>query len=76
MRIRVVSELPGGEVGKPQLVQGLLPLPQDMGDSVESAARRPRVKVCEEHLRVRQLLQAGEGGATLVIDEDESDPLR
>ena len=73
-RILLVGALPGGQVREVEVAQAPLAIPQDVGDALEGASRRPRIKVGEHVLCVGQLPQAREGRASLVV-EDEADAL-
>ncbi len=63
---------PRRPIGQPELGERGLTPAQDRGDPVERAGGGPGVQVGEQCLRVGQVRQAREGGAALVVDEDET----
>ena len=70
--ILLVGALPGCQIRHTQIAQRRFAPCQDRGDTVQGARRGPRVQVGEQRLRVGEVRQAREGGAALVIDEDET----
>ena len=70
--ILLVGALPGRQIRHAQIAQRRFAPCQDRGDTVQGARCGPRVQVGEQRLRVGEVRQAREGGAALVIDEDET----
>ena len=70
--ILLVCALPGRQIRHAQIAQRRFTPCQDRGNPVQGTRRGPRVQVGEQCLRVWEVRQAREGGAALVIDEDET----
>ena len=70
--ILLVCALPGRQIRHAQIAQRRFTPCQDRGNPVQGTRRGPRVQVGEQRLRVGEVRQAREGGAALVIDEDET----
>ena len=71
-RVLLIGALPGRQIRHTQIAQRRFAPRQDRCDTVQGARRGPRVQVGEQRLRVGEVRQAREGGAALVIDEDET----